>query len=290
MSRSYLFVPADSERKLAKARDAGADALIVDLEDSVLPDRRADARELLKTFLADGAPVPVWVRINPVDSKDAMLDLRAAVPGEPAGVVLPKCAGAGDLRGLVEVLNELESEHGLPVGRSSILALVTELPAALFRVQEYAGVTDRLYGLSWGAEDLSAALGATATRDADGRWLPAFEFARSLCLLGAANAGVRAVDTVFTNFRDEDGLRRQALDARRDGFTGMLAIHPAQVGIINEAFTPSAEEIERAERIVALFHDNPQAGTLALDGEMLDRPHLEAAKRLLSLAGRGGED
>ncbi len=286
MSRSFLFVPADSERKLAKAADSGADALIIDLEDSVEAGERPAARERLQSFLADRHAPDCWGRINPLDSEDAMLDLRAAMRGAPAGIVLPKAAGADDVRRLDELLGALEAEHGRPVGRTLVLPIVTEHPAALFRVHEYAGAGERLFGLTWGAEDLSAALGASANRGDDGRWLPPYEFARSLCLFGAAAAGVAAIDTVHTNFADEEGLARQAAAARRDGFSGMLAIHPAQLGAINAAFTPTDDEVARARRIVALFAAHPAAGTLGLDGEMLDRPHLVRAQRILALADR----
>lgn len=285
MSRSFLFVPADSEGKLAKARDGDADALIVDLEDSVAPDRRPAARELLQDFLRDGAPMPLWVRINPMDSRDALEDLRAAMPGGPAGIVLPKALGAEQLAELHGMLGRLEVEHGLPAGQTRILPIVTERPDALFRLHEYQGSNERLFGMSWGAEDLSAAVGASRTRDEDGHWLAPYQLARSLCLFAAAATGVAAIDTVYTNFRDSDGLARYAAAARRDGFTGMLAIHPSQVAPINAAFTPGEQEVERARRIVALFAENPDAGTLGMDGEMLDRPHLLQAKRLLELAG-----
>lgn len=284
MSRSFLFVPGDSERKLDKARAAGADALIIDLEDSVAADARESARETTLKFLRDGASMPLWVRINPLDSKDAMPDLQAVMAAAPAGIVLPKAAGAAQLAELDEWLGRLEVEHGLPAGQTRVLPIVTERPDALFRLHEYQGVGERLAGMSWGAEDLSASVGASTARDEAGEWLPPYQLARSLCLFGAAAAGVAAIDTVFTNFRDTDGLARYAAAARRDGFTGMLAIHPAQLPVINEAFTPTDAELERARRIVALFEDNPGAGTLGMDGEMLDKPHLVQAKRLLQLA------
>ncbi len=286
MNRSFLFVPADSERKLAKARDGDADALIVDLEDSIAADARPAARATLAEFLTDAGGPQRWVRINPLDGEDALLDLKAAMPAQPAGIVLPKAGGGDDVARLAELLDALEAEHGIPMGQTRILPLVTERPAALFRLHEYAGASERLAGLTWGAEDLGSAVGARATRDEDGRWLPPYELARSLALFAAAAAGVPAIDTVYTRFRDESGLEASASRARRDGFSGMLAIHPAQVAIINEAFTPSAEEIARAERIVALFAEHPGAGTLGMDGEMLDRPHLLQARRILDIAGR----
>ncbi len=284
MNRSYLFVPGDSERKLGKARDAGADALIVDLEDAVAPSARPAARELAREYLADAGNS--WVRINPIDSDDAIADLEAVMAAGPAGIVLPKARSAADAVTLADHLEALEEKHGLEAGSTGILPLCTERPEALFTLGSYAGSTPRLAALSWGAEDLSAALGAAAKRDASGGWLPPYELARSLCLMAAGAAEVPAVDTVFTDFRDSEGLASYAANARRDGFSGMLAVHPAQVEIINRAFVPTAAELERAERIVALFAANPEAGTLGMDGEMIDRPHLVQAQRVLQLARR----
>ena len=280
MPRSFLFVPADSERKLAKVRSTDADALILDLEDAVDAAARPKARELAREFLVDAEHA--WVRINPLDSDDAVLDLEAVMPSAPAGIVLPKPPSADAAMRLASMLDRLEDQHGIADGTTRILPLCTEHPRALFTLDGYIGSTTRLAGLSWGAEDLAAAIGASANRDSAGQWLPVFEMARSLCLVAAAAAGVPAYDTVYTDFRDEAGLREYAARARRDGFAGMLAIHPAQVTVINAAFTPSAAEIERAERIVALFRDNPGAGTLGLDGQMIDRPHLVQAERLLA--------
>ncbi len=282
MSRSYLFVPADSERKLAKAADAGADALILDLEDSVAPAARPAARELAADFVNDRDDA--WVRINPIDTEDAKADLAAVAAAAPLGIILPKPRSADDVVALASQLDELEARHEIAVGQTKIMALCTERPEALFTLQSYIGATPRLTALSWGGEDLSSALGASANRDADGEWLPLYEMARSLCLCAAAAAEVAAIDTVYTDYRDLQGLAKYAANARRDGFSGMLAIHPAQVEVINHAFVPTAEEVEHAERIVALFEDNPGAGTLGLDGEMIDRPHRVQAERLLELA------
>ena len=284
MIRSFLFVPGDSERKLEKATGAGADALIVDLEDSVTDESRPRARELAREF-ADGKS-GVWVRINPVDSDDALADLEAVMPGSPDGIVVPKARSADDAMRVAMKLDELEDRNGLDAGRTRLLPLCTERPRALFSLDSYVGATPRLAGLTWGAEDLSAALGARANRDESGNWLPPYELARSLCLVAAAAAEVPAFDTVYTDFRDADGLARYATNAARDGFVGMLAIHPAQVETINTAFSPRAEDIERAERIVALFEANPGAGALGLDGEMIDRPHLLQARRILAMAAQ----
>ncbi|HSG58796.1 MAG TPA: CoA ester lyase [Woeseiaceae bacterium] len=284
MNRSYLFVPADSERKMKRAAQVGADALILDLEDSVAPAARPEARELARRFLEghDG----VWVRINPIDTDDAVADLEAVVPAAPAGILLPKARSAADADALAERLAGLESANGLEAGSTRIIVLCTERPEALFTLGTYRDATPRLAGLSWGAEDLGAAVGASARRDEEGNWLPPYATARSLCLFAAAAAEVAAIDTVYTDFRDLDGLARFAANARRDGFSGMLAIHPDQVEVINRAFVPTAAEVERAERIVALFAANPGTGTLGLDGEMIDRPHLVQAERILQLARR----
>jgi len=286
VSRSFLFVPADSDRKLSRAAESGADALILDLEDSVLPGSRPAARDNVREFLADEFDGQVWVRINPLDTRDALDDLRAAVPAGPHGIVLPKPEGAKDANQLAKLLEVLEEEGDLAVGGTRILPVATERPAALFRLHEYAEATARLAGLAWGAEDLSAAVGASANKDAAGRWLPPYEMARSLCLMAASAAAVPAIDTVYTDFKDTSGLQNYAANARRDGFGGMLAIHPDQVGIINKAFLPTDEEIERARRIDRLFRDNPESGALAMDGEMIDRPHWVQAQRILDLVKR----
>jgi citrate lyase subunit beta/citryl-CoA lyase len=286
MSRSFLFVPADSERKLQKAGDSEADALIVDLEDSVASDARPGARELASEFIAGSARTDLWIRINPLDTEDALLDLRVVMPAAPKGIVLPKPRGAHDVQQLAKLLDVLEHESGLEPGQTSILPIATERPGAMFHMHEYAEGVPRLDGLTWGAEDLSAAVGASANRDESGDWLPPYQLARSLCLFAAAAAEVASIDTVYTDYRDTDGLLAYATAARRDGFAGMLAIHPDQVAIINAAFLPSAVEIARAEKIVQLFADNPGSGALGLDGEMIDRPHLIQATRILESAAR----
>ena len=284
MNRSFLFVPADSDRKLAKAAGAGADALILDLEDAVAPEARPAARANAADYAKDKEDV--WVRINPFDSEDALADLEAVMPAAPCGIVLPKPRSAADAIALSRRIDVLEHELDIEAGRTRIIALCTEQPEALFTLNGYAGATERLFGLSWGAEDLSAAVGASTNRDENGNWLPLYEMARSFCLLAAAAAEVTALDTVFTDFRDQEGLLRYAANARRDGFGGMLALHPAQIEIINSAFSPSAAEIEQAQRIVALFEENPGAGTVGLDGRMIDRPHLVQAQRILKMSQR----
>lgn len=283
MSRSLLFVPGDAERKMQKAAGTNADALILDLEDSVEASARPAARALVAAFL-EGRD-DAWVRINPIDTRDAIADLEAVLPAAPAGIMLPKPRGADDVVELARRIDALEAANGIAAGSTKIIALCTERPEALFTLHGYIGATPRLAALSWGAEDLGAAVGASANRDESGAWLPQFELARSLCLFAAAAAGVMAIDTVFTNFRDGAGLAAYAEAARRDGFSGMLAIHPEQVDIINAAFTPTPAEIEHARRIVAAFEASPGSGTVGLDGRMIDRPHLLQAQRLLDRAG-----
>lgn len=286
VTRSFLFVPADSERKLDKARSVGADALILDLEDSVERANRPMARALASEFIQDEIDADLWVRINALDSDDALPDLRAVMSSEPCGIVLPKPRRAQDANQLAKLLDVFEQESDSPLGQTAILPLVTETPESLFRLHEYADATARLAGLAWGAEDLSAAVGASANRNDKGAWLPPYELARSLCLFAAGAARVPAIDTVFTDFKNEKGLQDYASAARRDGFCGMLAIHPAQVSVINAAFLPTVEETDRARRIVALFENNTGTGVLALDGEMVDRPHWLQAKRILQIAAR----
>lgn len=288
MVRSFLFVPGDSERKLAKAQSAGADALIIDLEDSVAASQLSAARTLACAFLESSAGQESWVRINPLDGHAALDDLRAVMPGRPAGIVLPKPTSAADAVRLAGLLDMLEQENGIEAGATGLLPIATERPEALFRLHEYAGSTSRLRALTWGAEDLSAAVGASTVRDTDGDWLPPYQLARSLCLFAAAAAGVPAIDTVYTDFRDADGLSRYAARARRDGFLGMLAIHPAQVPVINDAFMPDAAEIARAREIIEMFEKNPQAGTMSLHGRMIDKPHVVQAQKILQMVDRRG--
>ncbi|MEM9208264.1 MAG: CoA ester lyase [Pseudomonadota bacterium] len=288
MNRSFLFVPGDSERKFEKALSTNADAVIIDLEDSVAAARKPDARRYLAGFLTSDAAPQLWVRINPMDSDDCDEDLAALSP-LPDGIVLPKCRGGTDIRELDGRLTSLESDTGRDIGSTRVLPLITERPSALFAVEDYAQVTDRLDALTWGAEDLAAALGANRNRGADGRWLPPYELARSLCLIGAAAADLPAVETVFTDIRDTAGAGRCATEARRDGFSGMLAIHPDQIDPINAAFTPTDTEISAATEIVARFDASPSAGVLQIEGRMIDRPHYLQARRLLGLAERAGK-
>jgi len=272
--RSLLFVPGDRPDRMAKALSLGADALILDLEDAVTLAKKPSARAAVAAFLRQTRSTTLFVRINPLDSGLADDDLAAVLPARPDGIVLPKAEGAASLAALDAKLD----------GEAMILPIATETPAAIFALGNYGGVTPRLAGLTWGAEDLPAAIGASTSREADGSFTAPYQLARSLTLFGAHAAGVPAIETVYPDFRDIDGLAAYAARGRRDGFTGMMAIHPAQVAVINAAFTPSAEEIARAQAIVDLFAANPGAGALSLDGRMVDAPHLKAAMALLARA------
>jgi len=285
--RSWLFVPGDSEKKLAKSEEIPADALILDLEDSVAPENKISARGLVCEYLANrvaGKRQQVWVRINPIDHVEAGADLSAVIPAGPDGIVVPKTRSPDDLELLGRRIGTYEAEHEIKIGTTRILPVATETPQSIFSLGEYRKCGKRLAGLTWGAEDLSAAVGATTNRDEKGNWTSPYQMVRALCLFAAHAAGVEAIDTLYADFRNMEGLEKSCAEARRDGFSGKLAIHPAQVEVINQAFTPSTQEIERARRIVALFEANPGAGTLALDGSMLDLPHLVQAKKVLSMA------
>jgi citrate lyase subunit beta/citryl-CoA lyase len=287
--RSLLFVPADSARKLEKGMGSGADGLIVDLEDSIAPERKAEARQSALAFLQATAPKKerprLLVRINGLDTGLTDADLDAVVAGKPDGILLPKAEGGAAVTHLDAKLTAREAINGMPDGKIDIYVLATETAKALFLAGTYANSSARLKGITWGAEDLSAELGGEANRDAQGNFLDPYRLARSLCLAGAAAAGVPALDTVYVDFKNDAGLRRECEDARRDGFAGKIAIHPGQIPIINEVFTPSAEQIARAKKIVAAFAAQPGAGTVGIDGKMYDRPHLAIAKRLLERAG-----
>jgi citrate lyase subunit beta/citryl-CoA lyase len=273
--RSLLFVPGDRPDRMEKALGSGADALILDLEDAVAPAAKPEARRHVAAFLAAHGNARLWVRINPLDGPEADRDLAAILQGRPDGVVLPKAEGGASVNELARRLTERGN------ATAQILAIATETPAAIFQLGSYGGAK-RLAGLTWGAEDLPAAIGAATSREADGRYTPPYELARSLCLFGAAAAGVAPIETVYPAFRDLEGLEAYAVRARRDGFTGMMAIHPAQVPVINDAFTPSEAEIAHARAVVAAFEASPGAGTLSLDGRMIDRPHLVQAQRILA--------
>jgi citrate lyase subunit beta/citryl-CoA lyase len=283
--RSWLFVPGDSERKLAKASQSGADCVIVDLEDSVTADRKAFARGLVSSFAkswSDGPGAPrLFLRVNAQDTDWQAEDLVAAASPAFSGIVLPKAEGGADVSRLDAALRVVEAEHGLADGALSILAIATETPRAVLNIGTYDRAGRRLCGLAWGAEDLGAALGALDARHGDGRFTPPFAHARTLLLYGAAAAGVAPIDGIVGDFRNEALLKRECDEAVRDGFEGKLAIHPAQVPVINAAFLPSPSRIADAKAVVAAFAA-AKAGVVALEGRMLDRPHLVAAERLLA--------
>jgi citrate lyase subunit beta/citryl-CoA lyase len=287
--RSFLFVPGDSPEKMDKATRSVADALIIDLEDSVAAHQKGIARRSALAFLQEQrnavARPAIYVRINALSTPLADGDLDIVMTGGPEGIVLPKAAAGADVSLLAARLSLREALHGIDDGVTKIIAIATESAAAIFGLGTYQSASPRLAGLSWGAEDLAADTGASATR-IDGSWTEPVRMVRSLALFGAAAAGVPAIDTVYTDFRDLDGLRRECADAIRDGFSAKLAIHPDQVEIINSTFTPSADAIAGAERIVAAFAESGNSGVTSLDGKMLDRPHLTAAMRVLERASR----
>jgi citrate lyase subunit beta/citryl-CoA lyase len=285
--RSLLFVPGDSDRKIARSATTAADLIILDLEDSVAPAHKGAARERVRAHLLSLAERPVsqlWVRINPLETPAAALDLAAVIRARPDGIVQPKVRGPEDVLQLAQLLQGEEQRHGLPPGRIRILPIATETPEAVFTLGQYGRGGSRLQGLTWGAEDLASALGATANQEADGAWTAPYQLVRSLCLFGASAAGVPAFDTLHADLRDTAGLRTACARAHRDGFAGKLAIHPDQVPVINELFTPSATEIAHAQRVVDLFAGHPGVATLPLDGRMLDIPHLKQARRILARA------
>jgi citrate lyase subunit beta/citryl-CoA lyase len=271
--RSWLFVPADSERKIGKALESDADAVIFDLEDSVAPDMKAPAREILKNLPKRSNGPQWWVRVNPLGSEYHKEDLKLIGSAYVHGIVLPKAESGADV---------IQLAHR--TGNIPIHAIVTETAASLFGLLSYRDPKSPLAAMSWGAEDLSAALGASAKNDSNGDLGFTYKLARSLCLAGAVAAGVQPVDGIFADFKDDKGLKAEAEAARRDGFTGKLAIHPAQVPIINAAFTPSDADVRHAEEIVAAFEAHPKAGVLSVGGKMVDRPHLVQARRVLERA------
>ena len=290
--RSLLFVPADDAKKLDKAMACSADALILDLEDSIPAQGKAQARMRAAAFIGEAGKVAqrprLLVRINGFATGLADADLDAVVPARPDAIMLPKAQGGPDVVRADAKLSAREAIAGLPDGSIRIVAIATETATALFLAGTYGGASARLEGLTWGAEDLSAELGAETNRDGEGRFLDPYRLARALCLAGAAAARVQAIDTVAVDFRNAAALRQESEEARRDGFTGKMAIHPAQVPIINEVFTPSAAALAEARTVIAAFEANPDRGTVGIDGVMYDRPHLERARQLLARATAAG--
>lgn len=287
--RSALFVPGDSDRKMAKGLESGADCLFVDLEDSVADSRKAIAREMTRAFVAEArnqATRPLlYVRCNALDTGLTDLDLDGVMAAQPDGILLPKPRGGIDVQHLAAKLAVREADHGIADGATKIICVATETAAAVFGLPTYAGSSRRLAALTWGAEDLSADLGAETNRLPDGMLAPPYALARTLTLLAAVAAGVQPMDTVYPNFRDEAGFRAECEAARRDGYTSKMAIHPAQVPVINEVFTVPAAEVAQAKKVVAAFAAQPEAGVVSIDGEMYDKPHLARAQKLLKRAG-----
>jgi citrate lyase subunit beta / citryl-CoA lyase len=285
--RSWLFAPGDSERKMEKATASNADIVILDLEDAVSEAEKPKARTLVTAFLKANTQhrAKLWVRINPIQGPHALTDLAAVMPAAPVGIMFPKPRGRADAELLDHYLTAFEAAAGTEIGSTKVMLLATEMPESMLAIGSYAGVP-RIVAMSWGAEDLATALGASDNRGDYGGYDFTYELARSLCLVGATAAGVAAIETIHGDFKDEAGLRKRAALMRRAGWRGMLAIHPAQVDVINEAFSPSAEELAAAQEIVDLFAANPGAGTIGHKGAMLDRPHLARAKQLLASVGR----
>jgi len=281
--RSWLFAPGDSEKKMGKAVDGPADVVIFDLEDAVATENKPLARRMVHDFLAanPGKRDRIWVRVNPLDGPHTLDDLVAIMPAHPGGIMLPKVYGRADVELLDHYLTAFEAMHGIARGSTPVVVLVTETAEAMFHTGDYKGAP-RVVGLTWGAEDLADSIGASSNRNPDGSYSFTYELARTLTVLGAATAGVAAIETIQGDFSDLDGLKARAEKVRRDGFRGMLAIHPAQVEVINAAFTPSPDEIAQAQEIVAVFAANPGAGTIGWKGGMLDRPHLSRAQALLA--------
>ena len=288
--RSWLFVPGDSERKLAKGRASGADVLILDLEDSVAAERKAAARGLVRDYIASEVAQQdrpqLYVRINPLTTEGWQTDLEEVMRVAPDGIMLPKSRSGEDVQPLALALSHAEQANGRPDGSTRILAIATEVAVSVLNLPSYLDASTRLIGLTWGAEDLSAEVGASSARDADGAYTSPFRLARDLTLFTAVAARIEPIDTVFVNFRNANGLAVECAEAARDGFSGKMAIHPDQVDAINRAFRPRDEDIARAREIVRLFAENPDAGVIGRAGEMLDRPHLLKAQRLIARAER----
>lgn len=287
--RSYLFIPGDDEKKLGKGLASGADALILDLEDAVSATRKAEARLVTAEYLKKTQPLSdrpaLYVRVNALDTRLWEDDLAGVIGAKPDGVLLPKPRSGADVHTLSIALAHAEERAGVAKGATRIIAIATEVPVSLLAMHSYVGASTRLAGLTWGAEDLSAVVGARTTREADGRsWRSPYRLARDLCLFTASAAEAQPIDTVYVNFRDLEGLRAESLTAAADGFTGKMAIHPSQVATINEVFTPTAEEVERSQEIVEAFAANPQAGVIAIRGHMVDKAHIALAERLLARA------
>ncbi|MPS67786.1 MAG: CoA ester lyase [Novosphingobium sp.] len=286
-ARSWLFAPGDSEKKMTKAMEGEADIVLIDLEDAVATDAKAAARVMVHDFIAanPGQRGRLWVRVNPMDGPHTLADLVAVMPARPGGIMLPKVYGRQDVETLDRYLEALEVASGIEQGSTPVIVLITETAEAMFHTGDYKGAP-RVVALTWGAEDLADSIGASSNRNADGSYSFTYELARSLTVLGAATAGVTAIETISADFKDLEALKARAEKVRRDGYRGMMAIHPAQVPVINEAFTPTEAEIAEAQEIVDVFAANPGVGAIGWKGGMLDRPYLARAQRLLRQAGK----
>ena len=286
-ARSWLFAPGDSEKKMVKAMDGAADIVLIDLEDAVAPESKAAARPMVHDFIKANPAQRhrLWVRINPFDGPYTLLDLAAIMPANPGGIMLPKVYGRADVEKLDHCLSALEVAYGIEEGSTPVIVLITETAEAMFHTGDYKGAP-RVVALTWGAEDLADSVGASSNKNPDGSYSFTYELARSLTVLGAAAAGVTAVETISADFKDLEALRQRAERVRRDGFRGMLAIHPAQIDVINQAFTPTDAEVAEALEIVEIFAVNPGVGAIGWKGGMLDRPYLARAQTLLRLAGK----
>ena len=286
--RSFLFIPGDSEKKLGKVDGCGADAVILDLEDAVSPANKPLARRMVADFLAarprEGRGTQLWVRVNPFDTGMTEGDLAAIMAGAPDGIMQPKIDGPDCVARLSDMLDKYEDEHGIAAGSTRILPVATETPIAPFRLGDFAAAgLQRLAGLTWGAEDLSAAMGASTNLGADGKWAFTYQMVRSLTLMAAHASGVPAYETLYVDFRDDEGLRVSCRAARAEGWSGRIAIHPAQVAGINESFSPSEDEVAFARRVITAFAADPTVGTVGIDGKMYDIPHLKAARRTIEM-------
>ena len=289
--RSLLFAPADSDRKMEKALGSGADLVILDLEDSVAPDRKPVARDAALAFLKahpDRSKQELWVRVNALSTPQALADLAGVVPGGPDGIMLPKPDSGADVTTLDHYLTALEAAAGLPVGDIKIIPVATETAKAMFALGTYVGASPRMTLMTWGAEDIAAVVGASANRDEEGRYYPLYELARTLCLAGAAAADAAPIDTVYTNFRNPAGLEEECMRVRRAGYQGKIAIHPDQIEIINKSFTPTPAEVAFAARVIEAFDSNPGLGTVGIEGKMIDMPHLKLARKVMAAAVRLG--
>lgn len=286
-ARSWLFAPGDSEKKMTKAMEGEADIVLIDLEDAVAPDAKAATRPMVHDFIKAHPEQRhrLWVRVNPLDGPHTLLDLAAVMPAHPGGIMLPKVYGRQDVETLDKYLGALEVANGIAQGSTPVIVLVTETAEGMFHCGDYKGAP-RVVALTWGAEDLADSIGASSNRNADGSYSFTYELARSFCVMGAATAGVTAIETISADFKDLEALRTRAEKVRRDGYRGMMAIHPAQVPVINAAFTPSEAEIAEAQEVVDVFAANPGVGAIGWKGGMLDRPYLARAERVLRQAGK----